>query len=27
MGVKSNPKRGLTFWFTLPLANLPTTSR
>ncbi|MGI8504690.1 MAG: sensor histidine kinase, partial [Hassallia sp.] len=27
IGVKSNPKRGLTFWFTLPLANLPTTSR
>ncbi|MBD0264374.1 MAG: PAS domain S-box protein, partial [Tolypothrix sp. Co-bin9] len=24
IGVKSNPKRGLTFWFTLPLANLPT---
>ena len=26
IGVKSNPKRGLTFWFTLPLANLPATS-
>jgi PAS domain S-box-containing protein len=27
IGVKSNSKRGLTFWFTLPLANFPTTSR